>query len=771
MKRRRIRNLVWLALAAGTTVGYVRLLPKPLFDAPYSTVLYARGGELLGARVAKDGQWRFPPGAALSDKYLRAVVEYEDRRFYRHPGVSLPALVRAAEQNRRAGGVVSGGSTLTMQLVRLSRGNPPRTVAEKIREAILAVRIEWSYTKEEILALYAAHAPFGGNVVGVEAAAWRYFGHSPEQLSWAEAATLAVLPNSPALIHPGRGRGELLAKRNRLLERMLAHWVLDSTEFEAALAEPLPDAPEPLPRHAPHLSDRLAEGRAWHTTVDDALQVRVQQIVDGYGERMLAANRIRNAAAVVVDVESGEVLAYVGNISPGERAAEARDGRSVDVVAARRSTGSLLKPILYGAMLTEGQVLPNTLVFDTPLQMAGFVPSNYDKTFSGVVSARRAVERSLNVPVVRMLADYNHHRFLGLLRSMGLTTFDRSADDYGSTLILGGAEGTLGEMTGLYAALARSLLRYDRTGRYEAEDMRGLRVDSSATIQKAEGVCPLSPSALWFMFEAMSGVNRPEEEAAWQEFSSMKRVAWKTGTSYGNRDAWAIGVTPRYAVGVWVGNADGEGRAGMTGVGYAAPILFDLFSLLPGGGEGWFPEPVGDMTEEAVCRRSGHRASEWCVSSGDAVDTVRIPLRGVVSRVCPYHRPVSVGGETRGWFVLPPAAEYYYRQRATDYVPPPVAAGGRPLEVIYPQPGAMLYLPKGERGSNGFEKFVFRAAHRSDSASVHWHLDQVYLGTTRSSSAGGHTLAVSPSAGEHRLTVVDDAGYTQSLGFTVLRRK
>ncbi len=713
MKRRRIRNLVWFALAAGATVGYVRLLPKPLFDAPYSTVLYARDGELLGARVAKDGQWRFPPGAALSDKYLRAVVEYEDRRFYRHPGVSLPALVRAAEQNRRAGGVVSGGSTLTMQLVRLSRGNPPRTVAEKIREAILAVRIEWSYTKEEILALYAAHAPFGGNVVGVEAAAWRYFGHSPEQLSWAEAATLAVLPNSPALIHPGRGRGELLAKRNRLLERMLAHWVLDSTEFEAALAEPLPDAPEPLPRHAPHLSDRLAEGRAWHTTVDDALQVRVQQIVDGYGERMLAANRIRNAAAVVADVESGEVLAYVGNISPDERAAEARDGRSVDVVAARRSTGSLLKPILYGAMLTEGQVLPNTLVFDTPLQMAGFVPSNYDKTFSGVVSARRAVERSLNVPVVRMLADYNHHRFLGLLRSMGLTTFDRSADDYGSTLILGGAEGTLGEMTGLYAALARSLLRYDRTGRYEAADMRGLRVDSSATIQKAEGVCPLSPSALWFMFEAMSGVNRPEEEAAWQEFSSMKRVAWKTGTSYGNRDAWAIGVTPRYAVGVW----------------------------------------------------------EWCVWSGDAVDTVRIPLRGVVSRVCPYHRPVSVGGETRGWFVLPPAAEYYYRQRATDYVPPPVAAGGRPLEVIYPQPRAMLYLPKGERGSNGFEKFVFRAAHRSDSASVHWHLDAVYLGTTRTASAVGHTLTVSPSAGEHRLTVVDDAGYTQTVRFTVLRRE
>ena len=267
-----LRNRLLLVGALLALAAYALMLPRPLFDTPYSTVLYARDGELLGAQVARDGQWRFPPGHALPDKYARAVVEYEDRRFYRHAGVSLPAIVRAARQNWRAGEVVSGGSTLTMQLVRLSRGNPPRTGGEKLREMLLATRIEWSYTKEEILALYAAHAPFGGNVVGLEAAAWRYFGHDPSQLSWAEAATLAVLPNSPALIHPGRSRDALLAKRNRLLDRLLQVRAIDSTEHLVARLEPLPDAPRPLLRHAPHLLESQPAGTALHSTLDAALQ-------------------------------------------------------------------------------------------------------------------------------------------------------------------------------------------------------------------------------------------------------------------------------------------------------------------------------------------------------------------------------------------------------------------------------------------------------------------------------------------------------------------
>ena len=624
--RHRLRKILLSLITAALVAGYALMLPRQLFDVPYSTVLYARDGELLHARVAADGQWRFPPESHLPEKYVAALVEYEDHRFFHHPGVSLPAVVRAALQNWQAERVVSGGSTLTMQLVRLSRGNPPRIVPEKLREMVTATRIEWSYTKEEILALYAAHAPFGGNVVGLEAAAWRYFGHSPEDLSWAEAATLAVLPNSPALIHPGRGREALQAKRNRLLERLLRNGTLDTLEYTAALIEPLPSAPTVLPQQAQQLAGGLPAGTLLHASIDAALQERAQQIVDHYGAGPLAANRIRNAAALIADVQSGEVLAYVGNITPSS--ADADDGRAVDIVQSRRSTGSLLKPFLYAALLSEGQILPHTLVFDTPLNLGGFTPTNYDKQFSGVVPASTAVARSLNVPTVRMLAQYNSGRFLSLLRSMGLTTLDRSADNYGATLVLGGAEGTLWEMTGLYASLARSLERYNRAGAYAAGDMHPLTLTPTDTASPAarsssptqEDLCPLSPASLWYMFEAMSGVNRPEEEAAWQEFSTMKQVAWKTGTSYGNRDAWAIGLTPRYVVGVWVGNADGEGRAAMTGVGSAAPILFDLFSMLPSAPQ-WFAEPLGDMESVAVCRRSGHRATEWCRASGDPVAT------------------------------------------------------------------------------------------------------------------------------------------------------
>lgn len=774
---RRLFRLLLGIVTVTLATGYVLMLPRPLFEVPYSTVLYARDGALLHARVAADGQWRFPPGNHLPEKYVEAVVEYEDHHFFRHPGISLPAVVRAALQNWRAEAVVSGGSTLTMQLVRLSRGNPPRTVPEKLREMVTATRIEWSYTKEEILALYAAHAPFGGNVVGLEAAAWRYFGHSPEELSWAEAATLAVLPNSPALIHPGRGRKALLDKRNRLLERLLRNGTLDTLEYTSALIEPLPSAPSALPQQTPQLAGQLPAGTLLHSSIDAALQVRTQQIVDRYGAGRLAANRIRNAAALIADVQSGEVRAYVGNITPSSATAD--DGRSVDIIRSRRSTGSLLKPFLYAALLSEGQILPHTLVFDTPLNLGGFTPTNYDKQYSGVVPASTAVARSLNVPTVRMLAQYNSGRFLSLLRSLGLTTLDRSADHYGATLVLGGAEGTLWEMTGLYASLARSLERYSRTGTYVAGDMHPLTLTPTDTASPAtrsssptrEDLCPLSPASLWYMFETMSGVNRPEEEAAWQEFSTMKQIAWKTGTSYGNRDAWAIGLTPRYVVGVWVGNADGEGRAAMTGVGSAAPILFDLFSMLPAAPR-WFSEPLGDMETTAVCRRSGHRATEWCRASGDPVDTVAIPRTGMASDPCPYHRPLTTDSTTRSWFILPPAAEYYYRQSASDYAVPPAATTLRPLELIYPHHNATLYLPKGfsTGGGTTTERFVFRAAHRSDRATLHWHLDNRYLGTTRSASATGHTLTVTPSAGEHWLTVVDEEGNSQRIRFTVLAR-
>ena len=765
-------------------------IPKPLISKPYSTLLYTAetsGREvLLGARIASDGQWRFPSGSEVPEKFAVCLTQYEDKRFWYHPGIDPFALMRAVHLNLTQSRVVSGGSTLTMQLARIAQGNQSRTVGQKVIEMLWALYLECSYSKVEILRMYASNAPFGGNVVGIEAAAWRYFGREAKDLSWAEQATLAVLPNSPALIHPGRNRAELKQKRDKLLLRLYEKHILDKTEYELACMEALPEKPLPLPNEAPHLLERLAiekqENRI-HTTVDPTLQQQVQRLVNRYVADY-RSNHIYNVAALVADVESGKILAYVGNVT--DQNMTTGHGYQVDVITSPRSTGSVLKPFLYAAMLNDGLILPGTLIADTPLNINGFTPQNFNKTFYGAVPAHVAIERSLNVPLVRMLSQYNTGRFMSLLKRLGMTTLRFSEDHYGASLILGGAEGSLWDLSGMYASLARMLSHYrSYNGRYDRSDIHPLtpypieekKPIRSVTDTRLADESLLSYASLWFMFEAMSGLNRPEEEADWQQFSSMKQVAWKTGTSYGGRDAWAIGVTPRYVVGVWVGNATGEGRSGLTGVGYAAPILFDIYSLLPD--VPWFDQPYDELEEVAVCRQSGHKASAIC----DEVDTVYIPRTGIATAVCPYHRIVHLSQDgqyrvnsscesvsrmqERSWFVLPPAQAYYYKNYHVEYQAlPPLKPGceedqSRQIAILYPEHQAVLYLPKGFSGER--EKVVMRATHARSDATLYWHLDDVYLGETRQI----HQMACLVEPGNHILTLLDEDGNRRSILFEV----
>ena len=765
-------------------------IPKPLISKPYSTLLYTAetsGREvLLGARIASDGQWRFPSGSEVPEKFAVCLTQYEDKRFWYHPGVDPFALMRAVQLNLTQSRVVSGGSTLTMQLARIAQGNQSRTVGQKVIEMLWALYLECSYSKVEILRMYASNAPFGGNVVGIEAAAWRYFGREAKDLSWAEQATLAVLPNSPALIHPGRNRAELKQKRDKLLLRLYEKHILDKTEYELACMEALPEKPLPLPNEAPHLLERLAiekqENRI-QTTVDPTLQQQVQRLVNRYVADY-RSNHIYNVAALVADVESGKILAYVGNVT--DQNMTTGHGYQVDVITSPRSTGSVLKPFLYAAMLNDGLILPGTLIADTPLNINGFTPQNFNKTFYGAVPAHVAIERSLNVPLVRMLSQYNTGRFMSLLKRLGMTTLRFSEDHYGASLILGGAEGSLWDLSGMYASLARMLSHYrSYNGRYDRSDIHPLTpypIEEKKPIRSVTDIrladeSLLSYASLWFMFEAMSGLNRPEEEADWQQFSSMKQVAWKTGTSYGGRDAWAIGVTPRYVVGVWVGNATGEGRSGLTGVGYAAPILFDIYSLLPD--VPWFDQPYDELEEVAVCRQSGHKASAIC----DEVDTVYIPRTGIATAVCPYHRIVHLSQDgqyrvnsscesvsrmqERSWFVLPPAQAYYYKNYHVEYQAlPPLKPGceedqSRQIAILYPEHQAVLYLPKGFSGER--EKVVMRATHARSDATLYWHLDDVYLGETRQI----HQMACLVEPGNHILTLLDEDGNRRSILFEV----
>ena len=338
-------------------VAYWFCLPFPLFQDPTSMVLEDVEGNLLGARIASDGQWRFPQTDSVPEKFEKAIIEFEDRRFYSHPGVDPIGIARAFSQNIKAGKIVSGGSTLSMQVIRISRKGKSRSIFQKMIEIIQATRLEIKFSKENILSLYASHAPFGGNVVGIDAASWRYFGKKPQLLSWAEAATLAVLPNSPALIHPGRNRQALLEKRNRLLDRLLEKGDINKLTCELAKEESLPEKPLPLPQLAPHLLERAyAENfrgkknkrTRFRSTINKDLQNHVNRILANH-QRRLKDNLIHNIAAVIVEVETGNIVAYAGNVKSGKKHNEA-----VDVIKAERSTGSILKPFLYAMMLDEG---------------------------------------------------------------------------------------------------------------------------------------------------------------------------------------------------------------------------------------------------------------------------------------------------------------------------------------------------------------------------------------------------------------------------------
>ena len=769
-------------VAAGAVLlaALILLVPgPPRFPGGYSTVLYDRNGLLLGAAAAPDGQWRFPPAPDLPDRYVRALVAFEDRRFFGHAGFDPRALARALVSNLAAGRIVSGGSTLSMQAARMARGNRPRTLGQKALELLYALRLEAFRGKRGILALYAAHAPFGGNVVGLAAASWRYFGRPPEDLTWAEAAVLAVLPNSPALVHPGADRDRLREKRDALLMRLAERGELGPEDLAAARAEPIPDRPEPLPRKAPHLLSRAVRdglaGTRVDSTLDGGLQDLVARTAARHGAR-LSSRGIRNAAVIVAEIESGEILAYLGNLDGPEGGEDREAARWVDCAAAPRSTGSILKPFLYAALLDGGDLSPKTLVPDLPTSFGSFSPENNTRTYSGAVPAERALAHSLNVPFVRLLRTYGVDAFLALLKGYGFSDLGRTAGAYGLTLVLGGAEATLWDSASAYADLARSARGLEGAPAFAYSRTPPAPRGSGA------GPVPASPGAAYLTLRALLEVGRPAEESAWKDWAEGRRIAWKTGTSQGFRDAWALGVTSEHLVAVWVGNATGEGRPELRGSEAAAPLLFDVFELLPR--DPWIDPPPDALRRETVCADSGYLAGPDCAR------TLRIdlPSGAPPPDPCPYCRTIHLTADglhratadcvpldrlvSRKVFVLPPALEWYYRAGHPAYRPLPPSLPGCgtvediPVTVLVPEEGARLFIPVELDGTPG--RAVFRAVHRDPRARLFWHLDGEYLGET---SGPEHRMEVRPARGRSVLTVVDQDGRTSTRRFEVLSER
>lgn len=780
IKKFRIAILIFAILL----VSFIFCLPDPLFEDPYSTVLEDNQGMLLSATIADDGQWRFPTQQFVPQKFRESILLFEDKRFQAHLGVDPLAIARAIQQNMKSGEVVSGGSTLTMQVIRLSRKNHARTYFEKVIEIILAIRLELAYSKNEILALYAAHAPFGGNVVGLEAAAWRYFGRKLDDLSWAESAMLAVLPNNPSLIHLGKNRGRLKEKRDRLLDRLNENGKFDAITLELAKAESLPQNPLALPRNAKHLLTRaLQEGHQQtriKSTIDRAIQIQAERIMNEHKQR-LSGNQIFNAAAIILKVNTGEVLVYIGNTDSGIEHDE-----MVDVINSPRSTGSILKPFLFAALMDEGKILPQTLIPDVPTLIGGFSPKNFSLDYDGAVAADKALIRSLNIPAVHELRDYSYEKFYSLLKNIGLTTLKQEPDHYGLSLVLGGAEGKLWDIAGVYASMARTLNHYFETlgrRRYNKNDFHSptylppssVSVDNNQLTETSW----LNAAGIWLTFETLKELYRPGEQTGWQYFNSTKPIAWKTGTSFGFRDGWAVGTNPEYTVGVWVGNADGEGRPGLTGTEMAAPIMFDLFGLLPG--QEWFKQPASEMHQIEVCAKSGQRISERCESG----ILVWVTDAGLETLPCEFHKQIhlskdekyrvnlSCEKETRmrtvNWFVLPPVQEYYFRAKNLSYKSlPPIrsdclgASGLAAMELVYPKPNASIFIPRELDGSSG--SVLFQVAHRSSTSTIYWHLDGGYLGSTKMT----HQLSMTAPVGVHTITLVDDKGEMLEQTFNVI---
>lgn len=752
---------------------YITCIPESLFKDSTSTVLLDRNDNLLGARIADDGQWRFEDSDSVPYKFATCIVQFEDRQFYNHVGVSVKGIARAIFQNTRNTKRVSGGSTLTMQLIRLMHKNPPRTYLNKILEMLMATRLEWTYSKDEILRHYASHAPFGNNVVGLEAASWRYFGRPSQQLSWAESATLAVLPNAPGLIYPGRNQDQLIAKRNRLLTRLFEIGEIDKQTYDLSLSEPIPGRPLTLPQHAPHLMDQMIrngkKGQTIKSTISLSTQLKAERLLALHSQ-VLKDNKIFNGAVVITSVKSGEVIAYIGNT----KLKDEEFSSFVDCANAPRSSGSILKPILYAASLNEGMITPNMLVTDVPSHFGTFSPKNFSGQFDGAIPVNSALSRSLNVPMVHLLNEYGVTKFHNDLKDLGFSTITFPAKHYGLSLILGGAETKLNDISKVYTQLAQKLLTGKNTGYYYSlnEQEAGKQLPSK-----------WSRPTIYQTFEAMIDVNRPDEDNNWRLFNSSRKIAWKTGTSFGFRDAWAVGITPDYVVSVWIGNADGEGRPGLTGVKAAAPLMFDIFRQLPNS-EKWFSQPVQEMTAVYLCKESGYKAGPNC----DKMKAGLLPKSCTKVEACPYHQLVhfDLSGSFRvdsdcenpynmkhaNWFVLPSLMERYYKLNHPNYKVLPQyradclsGSSDRSFSIVYPKKNSRIYVPIEIDGQRG--KTIFEVAHRHNSTRVYWHLDNKYIGETIEM----HQLDANPSPGKHTLTVLDEHGARQSIKFEVIGRR
>ena len=756
--------LIWLA---------DRIWPLPLPKDDLARVVLAEDGTPLWRFADANGVWRYPVQTSeVSPYYLDALLTYEDRWFYQHPGVNPLALARATWQNLSGARVVSGGSTLSMQVARLLDPHS-RTFHGKLRQLWRTAQLEWHLSKEEILNLYLNRAPFGGTLQGVAAASWAYLGKSPSQLTHAEAALLAVLPQAPSRLRPDRHPQRAQEARDKVLRRLAEFQVWPHAAVDEALEEPLLLAPRLEPSLAPLLARRLNRPDSpplIRTTLDATLQRRLEDLLLGWRARLPEHT---SAAILVVEEETMAVRAYLGSVDIND----AKRFGHVDMISALRSPGSTLKPFLYGMALDEGLIHSESLLQDVPRRYGDYRPGNFSMGFTGAVPASTALSSSLNLPAVQLLEAYGPKRFAAEMRMGGVPLALPALAEPNLALILGGAGSRLEDLVSGYSAFARD-------GKSAT-----LRLQPDDTLRERP---LLSPGAAWIVRRILSGQARPDRDPR-AELVQRPLLAWKTGTSYGFRDAWAIGVGPSYLIGVWIGRPDGTPVPGQFGLASAAPLMLQVHDVLTNrDSQRGISAPVkpvpANVGVAAICWPLGQPMSRsdpncrrqrfaWTLDnttpptlqaldqplSVGLMESVWVNAKGLrVDAHCPGAERKNIAlwpAPLEPW--LPRAERREARIPAADPdCPPPALAASSPLSIVGVREGDQLRLPVASQ-----QALRLKISALGGSGRRWWFLNGAPLGD----SANQDFISASfEQLGRYQLSVLDEAGQTARLEFSVV---
>lgn len=741
-------TIIVFIITCGIYVKFDAENTEKIFEDRYSVSVLDNNGNIIGVYLNKDEQWHLKSIDKIPEKLKTAVMVFEDKNFYSHNGVDFSAVIRAVKDNifekRR-----TGASTITMQAVKMAQPKE-RSYFNKYLEIVHAFKLEKYYKKDEILKMYLNNAPYGGNIVGYKTASYMYFRKSPKELTWSEAALLAVLPNSPGLMNVEKSREKLIEKRNFLLKKLYEENFIDERQYRISLKEPVPDKRYSFPVLAPHLVRRLVnenkDKKIIKSTIDSEIQKKTEKAVKDYSE-FLKLSGINNAAVLIINNKNYEVTAYAGS----QDFYDFENNGQVDGITAKRSPGSLLKPFLYAKVIDEGIAAPQSKIPDVPLYFSNFSPQNANKKYYGMVEMRDALIKSLNIPFVELLKDYGEDKFFYFLKDI-LNFEDKNPERYGLSLILGTKEFTMEEIGILYSGLANY------------GNFKNLKYTEEST---EEGRQLLTKGASYLTLTTMRELERPGMEKFYREKNP---VSWKTGTSHGRRDGWAAGVTPEWTVVVWTGNFTGEGNPNLTGVYTGGNLLFNILKFLPKT-EKEFVMP-NDLEKIKVDSETGYR-----LKYDIPYKEIFYPKDAKPLKASPYYKKIFVnknGEETDSrdesfsereekYILVYPleVVNYFVRENLDVSNIFSEKTAEKTIKFIYPKNSLKIIVPKDFDGEKSLIVKIANIKNRE----LYWYVNKEYAGKSREKERSFNL-----KKGNYEITVVSEKGETAKINFQVVEK-